>query len=548
LTVDETVLTTDATGSFSAQFTPVFGADGQGATPVSYALSTPGGASGLTDTATGESVVLSLNASGQVVGKTATTGLTVFVVSVSSLGVVTLDQQRAIVHTNPNDPDESRGLTGSNLVVLTATATDKDGDHASAPLDITPQLVFKDDGPSIGHNSGGTQVIDNSIVDFAKNASATKSLEGATGADANATPYTIDSFTTDITINGTALKGVISADKETVTYWADTSGDNTFGDAGDTAFYKLQLSETANSGAGSYTFTVLVDPPPSELQFNFAALHSGANLFGTVGDVNDALNVIAQHPVIAADGTYVSNSSDTVKTSQGGGPTTIGVNSQMFDPTEGAYFTYITQPNPDFLAGAPNGLSSTEANDADNIQFNNYLHATGASTTISQTQGNSPAAMTIAAYDLTSPLGSDPTQGRDFVNNIIGGTVGSPVSVTSVTITHANSTTESETAGGPDTSSHISFASGIAAVSGLGSGDKIAWTTSAPHDRVLIGDTAGKFDIGAFSITQVQPTPDQKLDFVARATDGDGDFKTASFSIGIDGTGVNHDGHVVGVG
>ncbi len=47
---------------------------------------------------------------------------------------MTLDQQRAVVHTNPNDPDESRGLTGTNLVVLTGTATDKDGDHAAAPL------------------------------------------------------------------------------------------------------------------------------------------------------------------------------------------------------------------------------------------------------------------------------------------------------------------------------------------------------------------------------------------------------------------------------
>jgi hypothetical protein len=31
--VDETVLTTDATGAFAAQFTPTFGADGPGATP-----------------------------------------------------------------------------------------------------------------------------------------------------------------------------------------------------------------------------------------------------------------------------------------------------------------------------------------------------------------------------------------------------------------------------------------------------------------------------------------------------------------------------------
>jgi hypothetical protein len=65
---------------------------------------------------------------------------------------------------------------------------------------------------------------------------------------------------------------------------------------------------------------------------------------------------------------------------------------------------------------------------------------------------------------------------------------------------------------------------------------------------VLIEGVGGKFDIGAFAITQAQPTPDQKLDFVARATDGDGDFKTSSFSIGIDGTGPFDDGQVAGVG
>ena len=43
LTVDETVLATNATAGFAAQFTPSFGADGPAAaTPVGYALSTPG--------------------------------------------------------------------------------------------------------------------------------------------------------------------------------------------------------------------------------------------------------------------------------------------------------------------------------------------------------------------------------------------------------------------------------------------------------------------------------------------------------------------------
>ncbi|WP_256576359.1 DUF5801 repeats-in-toxin domain-containing protein, partial [Pseudomonas sp. SID14000] len=94
LTVDETDLTTNATQSFAANFTSAFGADGAGT--LTYALGVVAGASGLVDTATGEAVNLSLN--GTVVeGRTATTNLLVFTVSVASNGSVTLDQLRAIV-------------------------------------------------------------------------------------------------------------------------------------------------------------------------------------------------------------------------------------------------------------------------------------------------------------------------------------------------------------------------------------------------------------------------------------------------------------------
>src|SRR5262249_38176910 len=153
-------------------------------------LSTPGGDSGLTDTASGEAVMLSL-VNGQVVGKTATTGLTVFVVSVNASGNVTLDQQRAVVHTNPNDPDESRGLTGSNLVVLTATATDKDADHAAAPLDLTPLLVFKDDGPAITATATGapTLTVDETVLATNATASFAAQFTPSFGADGQgATP------------------------------------------------------------------------------------------------------------------------------------------------------------------------------------------------------------------------------------------------------------------------------------------------------------------------------------------------------------------------
>ena len=103
------------------------------------------------------------------------------------------------------------------------------------------------------------------------------------------------------------------------------------------------------------------------LQFDFNSLHSGSNLFGTVGDADNALIVIAENPVIGADGGLITSPNGVIKTSQGGGPTTIGVNSQMFDPGEGAYFTYVKNPDTNFL-GRPT-LSPTEANDADNILY-----------------------------------------------------------------------------------------------------------------------------------------------------------------------------------
>ncbi len=147
LTVDETVLATDATASFAASFTPSFGTDGSGT--VTYALGVVAGASGLTDTATGEAVNLSVTVGGVVQGKTAIGGLVVFEVSVAANGDVTLDQQRAVVHTNTGNHNDSTTLSAANLVTLTATDTDKDGDSAQATLNIGQNLLFKDDGPSI---------------------------------------------------------------------------------------------------------------------------------------------------------------------------------------------------------------------------------------------------------------------------------------------------------------------------------------------------------------------------------------------------------------
>ncbi|HHM0738985.1 TPA: enhanced entry virulence factor RtxA, partial [Legionella pneumophila] len=153
LTVDESVLTTNDTKSFAGLFTPSFGADGAAAAnAVAYSLEVkaPGVASGVLDTESGNQVFLFLEG-GIVVGREGTdaldaaTGEKVFNISVDGNGNVTLDQERAVVHDNPADPDEAATpvqLNAADLVKLTAVATDKDGDSASATADIGLSFNF----------------------------------------------------------------------------------------------------------------------------------------------------------------------------------------------------------------------------------------------------------------------------------------------------------------------------------------------------------------------------------------------------------------------
>lgn len=147
LTVDETNLGVDATANFSGFFTGLYGADGAG--DMAYGLSVNGGSTGIVDTATGENVVLSVNA-GVVEGRTATSNALVFTVSVDTAsGEVELDQIRAVRHADTTNPDDTVQLN-SGLINLTATITDADGDSKSATVDASAAMYFRDDGPEAG--------------------------------------------------------------------------------------------------------------------------------------------------------------------------------------------------------------------------------------------------------------------------------------------------------------------------------------------------------------------------------------------------------------
>jgi VCBS repeat-containing protein len=149
LTVDESDFATNATVNLSGLFTATteFGADGPGT--VAYELGITAGPSGLIDSLTGESVILSIEG-GVIFGRTSTHE--VFRISVAPGGLVTFDQSRAIMHTPDSGPDQTKFLSGTNLIMLTAIATDGDGDTARTTADITGQFAIRDDAPQAVHD------------------------------------------------------------------------------------------------------------------------------------------------------------------------------------------------------------------------------------------------------------------------------------------------------------------------------------------------------------------------------------------------------------
>ncbi|TIS89491.1 MAG: type I secretion C-terminal target domain-containing protein [Mesorhizobium sp.] len=120
---------------------------------VAYALSINGGngtPSGLTDAQTGQADVLVLvgNTIEGHVGSAA--GALAFTITVDpATGIVTLTQDRSVkegVGEN-GDISEATPALAANLVTLTATITDKDGDTANAHIDLGSRVSFHDDGP-----------------------------------------------------------------------------------------------------------------------------------------------------------------------------------------------------------------------------------------------------------------------------------------------------------------------------------------------------------------------------------------------------------------
>lgn len=177
LLVDDTFLDVDAESDLgSTRFTVSYGADGAAALNGKvYSLVLTGGegaSSGFHDTALSSNgqpsdVLLKSGPGGVVIGYVMVDGMekTVFKLSINAAtGEVTFDQQRTVVHSTPGDSNEVQSALAGKIG-LQLTATDGDGDHVQASIDVGRMLFIADDGPIARDDTDGTQwVVDHWVA------------------------------------------------------------------------------------------------------------------------------------------------------------------------------------------------------------------------------------------------------------------------------------------------------------------------------------------------------------------------------------------------
>src|SRR5215831_9020931 len=387
-------------------------------------------------------------------------------------------------------------LTGTTVTLDETAGLQNDDTNTALPAAFSSRLTALGADPATAINKA---VSNGNVI----------SISGVTGTITNL------AFTD---ANGGALdgdsSGLFTNDGEEIFLFTDTVNDNiVLGKtaAGSIAF-AVFLEETGSPVSGgkfwSIQYEALEHPDATnpddsidlngnlkvaaseEINFGFAGAPSGSNLFMMFGDPNTTqIVVIGKNPLNQSQGGNI-NTKDVLNISQAGGTTSFGVNGNQINPDEGAFITYVTGANTDFLV--PN-LSQNEADVEANIAFQNVVNASSASFTVNQTNPPvGPVTVKISAFTTAAEPG---------VNFVDGLTNDTQVDITSASVVNNN--------GGQ--TPVISISGGVLTVSGLNGGDVVKWTTGGTHDRVLIenisnadgvsGNDNNTFDIGGFGIT-----------------------------------------------
>ncbi|MGE3319693.1 MAG: DUF5801 repeats-in-toxin domain-containing protein, partial [Candidatus Berkiella sp.] len=163
LAVDETNLHVKNSIDFPNAFTIIPGADQTQSLEYKLSISQPNVDTGLIDTLTNEAITLSV-VGNKVIGSSATGG-EVFNLIVDNAGLVTLDQGRAVRHSDDSNANDISTLI-NNILSLTVTIVDNDQDPASKTIQIGNNIQFYDDAPTVTLTASATAnlTIDETIL------------------------------------------------------------------------------------------------------------------------------------------------------------------------------------------------------------------------------------------------------------------------------------------------------------------------------------------------------------------------------------------------
>ncbi|WP_119303265.1 DUF5801 repeats-in-toxin domain-containing protein [Dongia deserti] len=248
-------------GAASAQASDLLeiqpGADGE--LSHEYTLSVTGdGATGLTDTASGQPITLEDNGAGLILGKTAG-GHVVFALTIDGTsGEISMAQYRAIVHGDTGSHDDVKSMLAGKLSV-TLSVTDKDHDEASKSVDISGSISFDDDGPKLvdGAVQGSVEEDDiNSIVSVGNNEDGSVGQHVAQGSLITLVNFGSDGaaagggFSLDPAATATLLSQNLTSKGVLLTY--NIVGDTLTASAGAQTVFTLKVEAD-----GDYTFTLV---------------------------------------------------------------------------------------------------------------------------------------------------------------------------------------------------------------------------------------------------------------------------------------------------
>ncbi len=512
--------------------------------------------SGLMHTETGNSIILNTTVDGVVVGQDSGTNSVVFAVGFEPDGDLALVQYGAVSHANSTEPDEGTAL--GDIIFVSVTVTDDDGDAVVATTATALNITFEDDGPSVfitetavllheasasftGALDTDMNIDNNGGSDLFSNLRFAPSLDGAdSGLTADGLPIIYSLSGDGLMLTGSTTSGTI--------FTAALNLDGDVLSANDT--YTFTLLAATDGGAATvdfsgsgYDFVGGNDP--------WAGFVPAGQGYGDTPVDDDSLDLLLTPMINGVDDGTINSNANSGGVSIGA---SVGANETL---------------RIDFVSDLTGNPGSTGPGDYDTLSkrdhvFDEHYAMNGASATFTATSGTSLA---IAAFN-------DPDG-----DNVVGD--GVRVSVSAVAIGFAGATEFIDlgavttpyvtTIGGQIFTVTTSLVGGetVVGVDGI-LGDKANATTIAiygtsQYNSLEFSYVSGDdFKIGGFGGTAIDPgTPvEVPLDLVM--TDGDGDevsgtidvillppeaVTTVDLSAGASGemyTLVNDEQHVIG--